>query len=126
MIKLENFLSVKQYAWLCGVPNRTIYGRIRSKRVSVVRIGGYYFIDIKKSPPEKRVSRHTKPMKGKADLPPGIDYGNLITPEQFADSRKMRASRIYRAILTGQLRAVIAGDTVFVDKDEAANFLKTG
>ena len=92
--------------------------------MSTVRIGGYYFIDIEKSPPERRVNPHEKPEIGKANLPPGIDYGNLITPEQFANSRKMRASRIYKAILTGQLRAVIAGDTVFVDKGDVEDFLK--
>ena len=120
-VKQKTAYEIKECDWSSDMCSSDL---IRSKRLSTVRIGGYYFIDIEKSPPERRVNPHEKPEIGKANLPPGIDYGNLITPEQFANSRKMRASRIYRAILTGQLRAVIAGDTVFVDKGDVEDFLK--
>ncbi len=126
IIYITNLVSVEEYARLCRVTTRAIRVRIRNKRVSAARFGGFSFVDAEKSPPARRVSRHQKRLPGPATLPAGIDYRSLITPERFATGRKMRADRIYRAILTGKLKAVVAASMVFVSKVECENFLKTG
>lgn len=124
MIVLTNFLSVRQYARLCGVPNRTIYDRVYNKTVSAVKVCGYYFIDVEKSPPEKRVDHRKKHLLVKAVLPPDIDYQNLITVKQFVNRKKMRSDSIYESVILGTLNAVIIGDMVFVDKSEVSSMVE--
>ncbi len=126
ILYLRNLVSIEKYARLCGVTSRTIHARIRNKRVSAAHFGGYSFIDVEKSPPARRVNWHKQRYRGPAGLVAGIDYRSLVTPERLADSRKMCTSRIYRAILTGRLKAVIAGEVVFVNKQAVEEFLKTG
>lgn len=126
IIYIRNLVSVEKYARLCGVSSRTIHARIRNKRVCAARFGGYSFIDVEKSPPARRVNWHKQRQPGSPGLVAGIDYRSLITPERFAVNRKMRADRIYRAVLTGKLKAVIAAEVVFVNKQQAEEFLREG
>jgi len=123
VIKLENFVSVKEYARLCGVPTRTIHYRVKKRTVSAIKLCGYSFIDVEKSPPEKRANYRQKQLLQKASLPPEVVAMNLITVKEYAKRKKMRADRIYDSIINGKLEAIVIGETVFVDKAEVSSVL---
>ena len=62
---MENYVSVEEYARLCGKTRRTIMDRIKAKSISVIRVDGYYAVNTAASPPKHRIiPARNKGLKG--------------------------------------------------------------
>lgn len=125
MLKLENMVSVKQYAELCGIQNIAVYRRIKKRIITAITIGGVQFIDVEKHPPIKR-----NPYRQRS---PGHPYSTvsavdenartigmalLVTAKQYARKAGVRPGSIYRKIVLKQIEAVVIGDVIFIDEEK--------
>ena len=119
LLKLENLVTVKHYAELCGVRRRSIYDRVVQGKVAHISVNGFRFIDLVASPPSKKAPSSQRNTAQAVSFPAHIDRSKLTTVHRFAKAHKMRANRFFEAIILGQLKAVVPGDMIFIDKDEA-------
>lgn len=118
MRRLENFVSAKEYARLCGVPVSTIFHRVKNKNVSAITVNKYHFIDIEKSPPQKRVNYYKKSEVQPASVPADINLKDLVSVKKYARRKRMRCDTIFERIILGKLATVIIGDSIFVNRKE--------
>ena len=125
MLKLENLVTIKQYARLCGIKPTAVYRRLAKSSIKRVVIGGLKFIDISIHPP---VYRNPKGQRS-----PGHPYhtstavnadGSTITLTHLLPARKyarkvsVSTGTVYHRIIMKEMEGVIIDDQVFIDVEK--------
>ena len=118
MTLLEDFVSAEEYARLCGVPTATAYDRVKKGHVCGITVCKKHFVDISKSPPQKRVNPNKKPLVPRPVLPPGIVLNDLVTVKHYARGKQMRCDSLYERIILGKLDAIVIGNCIFVNRND--------
>jgi hypothetical protein len=115
---LENFVTLSEYARLCGVHPDAITKRFKNGRISGVVIYGKLFIDAETSPPKGRIQgRGPKAPAPKlpADFPP---LSELVCLLPWVYKHKVTAGERMTAILFGRVQAWGMGDQVIVRRHD--------
>ncbi len=123
---LKEYVTLSEYAGLCGVKNQTIMDRIRRKNIIGYKLGGYVLINILTFPPMQSFRGKYKllgsSIPDKFKYQPGETmmltpppFANLKTVGQVATKEGMRSESIYDRILTGVIDAYVMGGTTFID-----------
>lgn len=126
MLKLENLITVKQYAHLCDIQHIAVYRRIKKHIITAVTVGGVKFIDVERHPPVKR-----NPYRQRSKEVPfydltaatdekgqGVILAHLITAEQYAGKVGIKPATVYKKIILKQMEALIIGDVIFIDSEK--------
>jgi len=126
MLKLENLVTIKQYAHLCGIQNIAVSRRIKKHIITAITIGGVKFIDVEKHPPLKR-----NPYRQRSTEAPPYDLNvatdekgqevilsHLITAKQYARIVSAKPATIYKKIILKQMEVLIIGDVIFIDVEK--------
>ena len=109
------FLSVSEYAKLCGVQNRAIYERIKKKTIAVLHIHGMDLIDTTQSPPSVMADYRNKNKIHIPILPDDIDRKNLFPVKHFAKIKKINPVFLYEQIILERYKGIIIGNEIFID-----------
>ena len=119
----NDYYSVKDYAQLCGVSPRNITDRIRAGHVRYLKISNFIFINVKASPPVRRIHRY-RPVSGTVPSVQTFSFDGLREVGVFSRGKKFSEGIIYEAILTNKLDGYIIADKVFVKPVAAENFYR--
>ena len=117
---MENYVSVEEYAKLCRKSRRAIMDRIKAKSISVMKVDGYYAINIIASPPLSRVNPH----KIKAGGGTHVSHHELRCVITWCWGKEIRCYPFLRAIINGKLEAWLIGDEVFARAEDLEAFRK--
>ena len=115
---MENFVSVEEYARLCGVPRRTVMDRIKARNLSAVKIDGYHAVNTVANPPLKDMRGKPKSLSGGAHTP----GGDLRAVVSWCSGKGIRSYPYLRAIILGKIDAWVYGQEVFARKDDLERF----
>jgi hypothetical protein len=117
---LENYVSVEEYARLCGKKRRAIMDRIKAKGVSAIKVDGYYAIDIVASPPVIRNHPSARITKGGVH----VAHPELRCVIAWCWGKEIRCYPFLRAIINGKLEGWLIGDEVFAKAEDLEAFRK--
>ena len=118
---MENYVSVEEYARLCGKSKRTIMERIKAKSISVLKVDGYHAINIISNPPLNHVNPHKVKPGGGAH----VSHPELRCVVTWCRGKKIRCYPFLRAIINGKLEGWLIGDEVFAKAEDLNTFHKT-
>lgn len=117
---LENYVTVEEYARLCGVKRRTVMDRIKSELISAIKVDGYYAINTVNNPPREYIHRSWKKPGGGAH----VSHSDWRCVVSWCNGKKMRCYPFLRAIITGNMEGLIIGDEVFARLEDLERFRK--
>ena len=117
---LENYVSVEEYARLCGRTRRTIMDRIKAKTNSVIKVDGCYAVNIVTSPPVKNNFASAQQSKGGAT----VIHPELRCVITWCWGKKIRCYPFLRAVINGKLEGWLIGDEVFAKAEDLEAFRK--
>ena len=121
IIRLDNFLTHRQYVKDSHISVNTTRYRIKYKLIATLKIDGQIFIDIEKSPLSSTYhSRSRKQTPPFTSLPDGIDKDRLVNVSSYARKKNKTVDKYYKAILSGKIFGLVIGGDVFCYKDEIA------
>jgi len=121
----ENYYGIEDYARLCGVSARNIRDRIRAGSIPFLKVGKYYAIDAKGTPPQNRLNPHWRNIKTPSFSHIPFPTKDLREVGSFSKGRHYSEGVVYKAILLNKLDGYVLGDHVFVNKDAADAIYKT-
>ena len=116
---LENYVSVEQYAVLCGKSRRAIMDRIRGGSISAIKVDGYYAINTVANPPKNRVNPHHGRKAGAH-----VSHHELRCVISWCNGKGIRCYPYLRAIINGQLEGWLIGEEVFAKATDLEAFRK--
>jgi hypothetical protein len=123
--KAEDYVSVEEYARLCGVSVRNIRDRIRAKSISFIKVDIFYAVNVRLSPPQKAINTQWRILGKKTpyatlNFPVNSlkEIGTLCRGKHFSEGI------IYEAVLINKLDGYIIGDKVFVNAADAENYYR--
>ncbi|MBI4947166.1 MAG: hypothetical protein HY840_12295 [Bacteroidetes bacterium] len=120
-MQLSNLISVANYAALRGTQTEAVYKRIRRGGIKPVTIGGIWFIDKELYPANVRVapakphSENSIDYYGKME---GVEIRNLQSVKDYAKQAKKLKYKVYEAIISGIIKAVIINGIAFIDSKQ--------
>lgn len=113
---IPHWVSVPDYARLCGIHPRSAYQRIKRGVVSHFKVQGIEVVDMLLSPPKRRVrtdAPKAPPFVWHPEIPPA---DSLMAAWEFCHRNKMRGHAFYRAMLLGKVKGWVIGDQLFVER----------
>lgn len=116
---LENYVSVAQYAHLCGKSKRAIMDRIRGGSVSAIKVNGYFAINTLANPPKHTVNPHHG---RKVSIHHA--YQDLRCIISWCHGKGIRCYPYLRAVINGQLEGWLIGEEVFARLTDLDAFKK--
>ncbi len=117
---MENYVSVEEYARLCGRTRRTIMDRIKAKGLSAMKVDGYYAINTLANPPIKTNIPSAQKTKGGAH----VAHPELRCVITWCWGKQIRCYPFLRAIINGKLEGWLIGDEVFAKVTDLEAFRK--
>ena len=117
---IENYVSIEEYARLCGKTRRTIMDRIKAGGILAVKVDGYYAINTVTSPPVQH--NHTSAQRSKGGA--RAAYTDLRCVITWCCGKKIRCYPFLRAIINGKLEGWLIGDEVFAMAEDLEAFRK--
>jgi len=117
---LENYISLDDYAALCGISRRTVLNRIKSHTVSAIKVDGIYAINKESNPPRK----FTHHKWSKATSGAHSAHAELRAVIPWCNRKKVRCYPYLRAIITGRIEGWVISGEVFAKATDLKNFVK--
>ncbi len=117
---LENYVSVEEYARLCGKKKRAIMDRIKAGGVLAIKVDVYYAINTVACPPIKHNHRSAQKSRGGAH----VAHHELRCVITWCWGKKIRCYPFLRAIINGKLEGWLIGDEVFAKATDLDAFRK--
>ncbi len=117
---LENYVSVEEYAKLCGKTRRAIMDRIKANGVSAIKVDGYYAINVIASPPVK----HNHPSARETKSSVHVAHHELRCVITWCWGKRYRCYPFLRAIINGKIEGWLIGDEVFAKAEDLEAFRK--
>ncbi len=118
---MENYVSVEEYAKLCGIKRRTVMDRIKSKNISAIKVDGYYAVDKKENPPRSYQHHAWRNPTGGAY----VRHHELRCVITWCCGKSIRCYPYLRAIINGQIEGWVIGDEVFAKASDLEEFRKS-
>lgn len=106
---LENYVSVDEYAALCGISRRSILNRVKAGTLSVIKVDGIYAINIQSSPPRKFMHHSWK----KLGMGVHGSHPDLRAVISWCIGKGIRCYPYLRAIINGKIDGWVIGGEVF-------------
>jgi hypothetical protein len=116
---LEQYVSVEDYAKLCGISRRSVMNRIAVGSIHAIKVDGYYAVNIQASPPKKFVHK-SEPHKAGAHHA----HTQLRVVTSWCHSKRIRAEKSLRAIINGTIDGWVIGGEVFARVTDLEALLK--
>ncbi len=117
----ENYVSVEEYAALCGVKRRTVMDRIKSKLISAIKVDGYVAINTATNPPQKYIHASWKKPGGGVH----VSHPELRCVVYWCWGKEVRCYPYLRAIITGKMEGWVIGGEVFARATDLEAFKKS-
>lgn len=118
---MENYVSVEEYAKICGKQRRVIMDRIKAKAISAIKVDGYLAVNKVSNPPRSFIHASKKPMGGGAH----VSHKELRCVTTWCHGKGIRSYPYLRAIITGKLDGVVIGEEVFAKAIDLEAFQKS-
>lgn len=125
LLKLENLVTVQQYAGLCGIKPTAVYRRLAVGSIKQVIIGGVKFIDVSIHPPMNRNPKgqrspgHPYSTVTAADaIGRNITLAHLLPARKYARKVRVSTATIYHRIIMKAMETVIIDDEIFIDTEK--------
>lgn len=118
---MENYVSVEEYAKLCGIKRRTVMDRIKSKNISAIKVDGYYAVDKKENPPRSYQHHAWRNPTGGAH----VMHDELRCVVTWCHGKEIRSYPYLRAIINGKIDGWVIGDEVFAKATDLEAFKKS-
>jgi len=120
---LEDYITVKEFAALCGINNKAVYERIKLGKISGMWIGKIFYANKKRSLIAPRVNaRLLEQFKQELEkIKPGEETvaipsaEKLMSVKAYAKRLKIRADAVYENIIAGKIDTLIIAGSVFID-----------
>ena len=110
-----NWLTVPQYARLCGVSkNNVIHRRIRNKKMIPMVVDGVPFIDPVAYPPRKRITGLGHAPKSGETSPRPPKVSKLVGWRKFAKKKGISEGLVLEKAIADDA-CVVIGNRVFID-----------
>ncbi len=115
---MENYVSLEEYAALCGKERRAVLNRVRKGYVHAVKIDGYYAINTTSSPPRAKVHKAWKSKGGGT----AVIHTELRRVVKWCLGKNKRCFPYLRAIIIGKIDGWVYGGEVFARAEDLQNF----
>ena len=122
----EDFISVKEFAALCGINHKAVYERKQRKQLTGRMLDGNLFVNKKFSVVVKRITKKImQKHEEKIKLQPRIATGDiipltetLVSVRTYSERLGIRTDSVYERIICNEMDAVVVAGNVFVDKEK--------
>ncbi len=125
LLKLENLVTVKHYAELCGIKLTAVYRRLATGSIKTLVIGGVKFIDVSihqpvgRNPKGQRSPGHPYSTTSAADaIGRNITLANLMPARKYARKVRVSTATVYHRIIMKKMEGVIIDDEIFIDTEK--------
>lgn len=117
---LDSYVSLDDYAKLCGISRRSVLNRIRSGTVRGIIVDGTYAVSPELNPPKRFAHHKFKKTKGGA-----VDiYPELRAVVAWCNKKDIRSYPFLRAIITGKIDGWVVAGEVFARVSDLEAFRK--
>ena len=117
---MENYVSVEEYAKLCGISRRSVMNRVKAETISAFIIDGICGVDKVASPPKKFFHhKWKKPGGGGHHV-----YADLRAVIPWCNGKSIRCYPYLRAIINGTIDGWVMAGEVFAKASDLETFRK--
>ncbi|MES2621214.1 MAG: hypothetical protein V4615_10210 [Bacteroidota bacterium] len=117
---LENYVSIDEYAALCGISRRSVLNRIRAATISAIKVDEIYAVNTQTSPPRSYINHAWKKPGGGAHH----SYPDLKAVIPWCNRKDMRCYPYLRAIIAGKMDGWVIAGEVFAKAADLQAFKK--
>ena len=120
---LEDYITVTEFAALCGINNKAVYERVTRGHVSGMWLGKKFYVNKNRSMIAARVNeklfeqfkREQAKVKSDKKTTNILSGQKLMSVKAYAKRLNIRADSVYENIIAGKTDAVAIAGNVFID-----------